>query len=337
MGGSSWSATDYTARTASKIAAGTSFGYDRDTKRAGTSAYAAHKDLDPKYENAAKLNLREARDNDEHPNSTPIVIGFDATGSMGSVPKTVQKKLGGLFGLLLRKGYVEDPQIAISAYGDATCDRVPLQISQFESDNRIDDNLNNLFLEGGGGGNGGETQSLLWYYLINHMATDAWDKRNKKGYLFMIADEVPVSINATHIKEFIGDGEPLSTLDTKAMAKQLQEKWEVVVLVIDNLSAKLQRSEQTYKDLFGAQSVLLVENPETIAEVIGLAIGVKEGMVDTLDQAEEDLKDSGSNALAVKDALGSVRGMINLANAGGVVAKGSMNVDLSTKGGASRL
>ena len=27
---------------------------------------------------------------------------------------------------------------------------VPLQISQFESDNRIDDNLDNLFLEGGG-------------------------------------------------------------------------------------------------------------------------------------------------------------------------------------------
>jgi hypothetical protein len=337
MGGRSWNAEDYKAKTTSNINAGTTFGYDRATKSRGASAYAAHKDLDPKYENAAKLNLREARDSDDHPNSNPIVIAFDATGSMGSVPTVVQKKLGGLFGLLLRKGYIEDPQIAISAYGDAFCDRVPLQISQFESDNRVDENLNNLFLEGGGGGNSGETQSLLWYYLINHMETDAWQKRNKKGYLFMIADEVPLQITAAHVKDYIGDGEPLSTLVTKDMAKQLQEKWDVVILLIDNMSARSQGSEKVYKDLFGSKNVLIVENPETITEVIGLVIGVKEGMVDTIDQAEDDLKESGSDAVAIKDAIGSVGGLINLANTGGAVAKGSMTIDLSSKGRASRL
>jgi len=187
MGLGSWSASSYSKSTASKIASGTTFGYDSTAR--STGLYKAHESLDPTVKNADGKQIRESRDSVDHPNSVPIVVGFDATGSMGSVPRVVQKKLSGLFGLLTRKGYVEDPQISITAYGDAECDRVPLQISQFESDNKIDDNLDNLFLEGGGGGNGGETASLLWYYLINHTATDAWDKRGKKGYLFVIADE----------------------------------------------------------------------------------------------------------------------------------------------------
>ena len=37
-----------------------------------------------------------------------------------------------------------DPQILFGAIGDATCDRVPLQIGQFESDNRMDDDLGRI-------------------------------------------------------------------------------------------------------------------------------------------------------------------------------------------------
>lgn len=335
MGGGAWDATTYHASTGAKISSGTTFGYDKTAK--ATRKFAAHKDLDPKQLNAAGVNIRESRDSVEHPNSVPIVIGFDATGSMGSVPRTVQTKLAGLFGLLLRKGYVEDPQIAVGVYGDAKCDYVPLQISQFESDNRIDDNLDKIFLEGNGGGNMGETQSLLWYYLLHHTATDAWDKRQKKGYLFMIADEVPLEINADEVKQFIGDGEPLGSLKTKDMAKALQERWEVIVLLIDNSSAHYQQSEKVYKELFGARNVLIVENPDTIAEVIGLAIGVKEGTVDSIDQAEEDLKDAGSNALAIRNAVNTVGGLINLGNPGGPLVKGSLDLDLEDTVGSARL
>lgn len=335
MGGGAWSASTYHSTTGARISSGTTFGYDKTAK--ATKQYAAHEALDPKKLNAAGVNLREARDNDEHPNSVPIVIGFDATGSMGSVPKTVQTKLAGLFGLLLRKGYVDDPQISVGVYGDAKCDYVPLQISQFESDNRIDDNLDKIFLEGNGGGNQGETQSLLWYYLIHHTATDAWEKRQKKGYLFMIADEVPLQITAAEVKDFVGDGEPLGSLDTKEMAKQLQEKWEVIVLLVNNSTAHYQNSEKVYSELFGARNVLIVENPDTIAEVIGLAIGVKEGTVDSIDQAEEDLKDAGSNAVAIRSAVTTVGNLINLGNPGGAIVKGSLDLDVDATAGSARI
>jgi hypothetical protein len=248
----------------------------------------------------------------------------------------MQTKLAGLFGLLLRKGYVEDPQIAISAYGDAFTDRVPLQFSQFESDNRIDDNLDKLFLEGNGGGNRGETSSLAWYYTIHHTATDAWEKRNKKGYLFMIADEVPLEITAEHVKEYIGDDQPLSSLKTEDLAKALQEKWEVYVLLIDNSAAAMQGSEARYIELFGRRHVLIVEDPDNITEIIGLAIGAAEGTVDDLDQAEDDLLEVGANALAIKGAVNAVSKLIGGAS-GGALAKGDADIDLGAGSGSARL
>lgn len=336
MGGGSYSADTYARTTRAKIVGGTTFGYDRTVRASG--AKKAHEALDPKVKNALGINIRESRDNAEHPNSVPIVVGFDVTGSMGTVPRVAQEKLAGLFGLLLRKGYVEDPQVCIAAYGDAYCDRVPLQVSQFESDNRVDIALDQLYLEGNGGGNNGETQTLLWYYMAHHMETDAWDKRKKKGYLFVIADERALDLTPEHIKEFIGDEEPIGKLTAEALVKEVQKKWEVIILLINNGSAKAQGSEAHYKKLVGAHNVLIVEDPNSITETIGLAIGVKEGTVDSLDQAEEDLKENGLvDAVAVRSALGSVGGLIEL-NGSGVVAKGGFNLDLgNTSGGATRL
>ena len=336
MGYGGWTADAYSRTTGAKVASGTAFGYDRTAKATGT--YKAHADLDPKRLAGAGSpfegqTVRESRDNAEHPNSVPIAAIFDATGSMGSVPRVTQEKLAGLFGLLLRRGYVDDPQIMIGAYGDAYVDRVPLQISQFESDNRIDDNLDNLFLEGGGGGNSGETITLAWYYLAYHTATDAWDKRNKKGYAFFVADERALDLKPEHVKDAIDDGQPLGGLSTEALAKAVQEKWEVYILLIDNSSARMQGSEAHYKKLFGEHNVLVLEDSNSVSETIALAIGVSEGTVD-LDDAEDDLKDAGSNAVAIASATQAVAGLSKL-KGGGTLVKG--DTTLGGGAGASRL
>jgi len=213
MGGGSWSSSTYASTTRSKIDAGTSFGYSSSTRSAPTSSWKSHEDLDPVNLKAgpsspfAGQNVRESRDNPEHPLSVPIQVYFDCTGSMGHIPIELQKNLTTLFQLLLTKGYVTDPQVLVGAYGDATpnYDRVPLQASQFESDNRIDDALDKLFIEGGGGGNGGETSALAWYFGGTHTATDAWDKRGKKGYLFTIGDETTLGLARSAILEHTGD------------------------------------------------------------------------------------------------------------------------------------
>lgn len=301
MGGGSWTAATYEAVTSAKVSSGSTFAYDSHVRRTGDTR--AHSDLDPKAKNSAGENIRESRDSKEHPNSLPIIVGFDSTGSMSSVPRTVQRRLPTLFTLLLEKGYATDPQIAVSTYGDATCDRVPLQFSQFESDNRIDDNVDKLYLEGGGGGNSGETSQLLLYYAAHHTATDALEKRGKKGYLFLIADERQVDVDGRIIKDVIGDAQPLGDISMEGIANAVSEKWNVFVLLIDNYSARMQKSEEFYSRLFGPDSVIIVQDPEYITETIASIIGFEEGTdvaKITTDLAESSGKEV---ALSVEKSL----------------------------------
>jgi hypothetical protein len=326
LGGGSWNVSSYQKSTQAKIDNNQTFGYSSATRHAPTSSWAAHEDLDPTKvagpaSPLAGQIVRESRDNADHPNSVPIAVLFDVTGSNVADAARVQAKLANLFGLLLRKGYVEDPQILIGAYGDAQCDRVPLQVSQFESDNRVDDALDKLFLEGNGGGNGGESLALAAYYLTHHTATDALEKRNKKGYAFFIADEITHEITAAQITRFIGDGEPLGPIDNKSLVKDFQEKWEVFILVIDNYSAKAQGSVGFYKKLFGEDHVLVLETPESVTETIGIVIGVQEGTVD-LQEATDDLIEAGTSDVAIRGAVQATQGLAKLARptAAGTVA-----------------
>lgn len=334
MGSGNWSADTYAKATGGKILSGSTFGYTRATKSTNPRDWKAHESLDPKKKAGKSSPLagqivREARDNDEHPNSVPISVFFDETGSMGRIPRVVQEKLGGLFTLLLRKGYVEDPQLMVGAYGDAYTDTVPLQVGQFESDNRVDETLDNLFLEGYGGGNNGETMSLAWYYLAHHTATDAWEKRGKKGYAFFIGDEVALDIQFQQVKDVIGVEEPVGDLSTQALAEKLMEKWEVFILLIDNTASAIQGSEKFYTNLFGSKRVLMLENPEAVAETIALTVGAMEGTVD-IDDAENDLGDVGSDAVAIRTATQAVSKLADLS--GGSVAKTAPDLGLASTG-----
>jgi len=337
MGAGSWSAATYGATTKTKIASGAAFGYDRYARTTGT--LEPHKLLDPFI--VAKGGVIESRDSVDHPNSTPIIVGLDQTGSMGGIPRVVQQKLSELFNLLLLRGYVEDPQIAISAYGDCYCDpiRTTVQFSQFESDNRIDEALDNLLLYGGGGGNGGETMTGLWY-MMNKVETDAWEKRGKKGYAFFVADEIALDLTPEQIKGFCGDTVERGdkSITVAELAKSIQEKWEVFILLIDNGSARSQGSEKFYKKLFGNRSVLVLEDENSVSETIALAIGVNEGTVD-IDEAEDDLRDNGANAVAIRSSVNAVKnaGLAKLGG-GGAVVKGGATLNLGGKGtGAVRL
>ena len=198
---------------------------------------------------------------------------------MSSFPRLVLTKLKTLFSLLVDKGYATDPQIAVAAYGDAANgERAPLQISQFESDNRIDDNLDLIFLEGLGGGNNGETSNLLLYYAAAHVSTDAFDRRGRKGHLIIIGDERQVPLTTEMIRTYVDDEPPLlEDISFEGIARAVTEKWDVWILLIDNAAARMQHSEAFYTDLFGPDHVLVVEDPDTIAETIAALIGYAEG------------------------------------------------------------
>jgi hypothetical protein len=297
MGSGRWSTDVYSAAANYRAASGTSaFAYS------DSGARKAHPALDPRG-----VTERESRDSDEHPQSTPIAVLFDVTGSMGGVPRVLQTKLPQLLGLLTRKGYATDPHIMFGAIGDATCDRVPLQTGQFESDNRMDSDLARIVLEGGGGGQKKESYELAMYFMARHTALDSMARRGRRGYLFLIGDEMPYpKVNPKEVKKFIGDDlrEPIPT---EALIAELQRTYDVYFIIPAAAGWGGDREILArWRQLLG-QNVIELDDLDAVCETIALTVGLGEESVD-LDAGLSDLVAVGSTAGAtVGKALAPLR------------------------------
>ena len=176
---------------------------------------------------------RESRDSDEHPNSTPIIIGLDVTGSMHNILEEVAKQLGDLVTEILDRKPVDDPQIMFNAIGDSHCDDYPFQCTQFESDIRIAEQLTQLYFECGGGGNGFESYPLAWYFAANHTSIDSFEKRGKKGFLFTMGDDsYPKELYRDHLRDIFGDDIEKATMSMSEILSQVNRKYEVFHLCL---------------------------------------------------------------------------------------------------------
>lgn len=303
MGSGRWSTDVYDAAARYRAATGTgAFAYT------DTGATHVHRDLDP-----YGVTVRESRDSAEHPRSLAIAVLFDVTGSMRNVPRTLQAKLPQLLGLLLRRGYADDPQIMFGAIGDATCDRAPLQVGQFESDNRMDDDLSRILLEGGGGGQKTESYELAMYFMARHTATDCYAKRGKRGYLFLIGDEMAYPrVKRAEVGAVIGDGlqDDIPLADIVA---ELTRKWDTYYILPEGASyAGDAEVLRFWRGLLGQNVIELADLgavTETIAVTVGLgedAISLYDGLTD-LDDVGSDAGPAVSRALAT---IGSGRGAL---------------------------
>lgn len=306
MGSGYWSDDAYRAAATFRARTGSAdFAYSASTKSRPAHEWKAHPDLDP-----LGVTMRESRDSADHPRSTPIAVMFDVTGSMGSVPVAMQKQLAKLHGLLLRKGYATDPQILFGAIGDAETDYVPLQVGQFESDNRMDDQLRNILLEGNGGGQKTESYELAAYFLARHTATDAWTKRGRKGYVFLIGDEMSKPrLRARHIREVIGD-DVYDDLDPASVYRELQERWEVFyILPRQTYYYDDPQVRDHWRGLLG-ERVLFLEDPTAVCDLIAVTVGMLEDVVD-LGDGLADLSDVGAEtATVVGKALAPLSGTV---------------------------
>ena len=308
MGGSAnYSGDMYDRVIRTKIISGHVFDYTKKVEQTGI--YEAHESLNVMPN--GKPTTREARDSAAMPNVTPIIIGMDVTGSMGDNPAILQQKGKEIFGTIIRHGMVEDPQIAIAAYGDANCDLVPLQFGQFESDNKIDDELDNLYLERRGGGNGGETSTLLAYYAAYHTSIDSWEKRQRKGYLFIVGDERALDLTPSQVRKFVCDRQPQGNLDAVSVFRAAAEHWNIYVLIpmYDSkgrpTQAEHQKSYKQYSQLVGAQHVMKIHDAS-------LAPAMIVALLATAEQTSTDLLTdlvvagfTGKEVAAVHEAMGS--------------------------------
>jgi hypothetical protein len=188
--------------------------------------WRAHPTLDP-YK-----GVREARDPREDVESVPIAVLFDVTASMLHVPVELQARLPGLLPAVRRR--VPHPQVLFGAIGDATCDRAPLQVGHFTSDQRrADDDLAHILLEGGGGGAQAESYELALYFLARHTVLDCRERHNKRGVAFLIGDEQPYPFVKGHEVAGLFGESLVKDIRLDTILREAAALWEVYFVVPD--------------------------------------------------------------------------------------------------------
>ena len=291
MGGGRWDSGSWSSYTRSY------------SSKKTTEIYSSRKldlDLDPKG-----IKIRESRDSKDNPNSNAIIIGLDVTGSMSSVLDAMARTgLNALVTNIYDRKPVSDPHIMCMGIGDVEYDRAPLQVTQFEADIRIAQQLEKLYLEQGGGGNSYESYIFAWYFAAMHTSIDCFEKRNKKGYLFTIGDEEPTpKLAMDAIRKVMGEGPQvdLTDQDLFTMASRQYDIFHVMVEEGSHFRSHGDRVVDKWTKLLGQRAVRLSDHTKFAETVVSL-IQVNEGV-----NRDDVIKSwDGTTSLVVGKALESM-------------------------------
>jgi hypothetical protein len=191
---------------------------------------------------------------------------------------------------------VADPQVMFMGVDDLEV-HGHLQVSQFESDIRIAEQLELLWLENMGGGNDFESYSLPWYFLAHHTAIDCFEKRKQKGYAISIGDEeVNPNLDVDAMKSILGyrpqaDGHKLPT---KKILKDVEKMYNVIHIIAEEGSyARSHKNEvkTSWYDLLGPERVIMMPDYTKLSEIVISAIEISEGKdPDEVAKSWEDKK-----------------------------------------------
>lgn len=235
MGNGTWTTSSYSAyTTSSRGLSADEFAVSNDfTAQTMYTARRLASELNPKNV------MRECCDSDEHPYTLPVILALDVTGSMGGAAMKVAQKLNEIMTNLYNDESIKDIEFCVMGIGDLAYDDAPVQISQFESDIRIAEQLDKVYFEAGGGGNKYESYSAAWYMGLLHCSLDCWD-RGRKGIIITMGDELP---NPYLPKERLASvtGDKLQDdIETTELLKEVKEKYDVYHIAVND-------SETSYK------------------------------------------------------------------------------------------
>lgn len=201
-------------------------------------------ELDPKNV------MRECCDSEEHPNTIPVILALDVTGSMGDAAMQVASKLSEIMTKLYKT--IADIEFCVMGIGDLAYDQAPIQISQFESDIRIAESLDKVYFEGGGGGNCFESYTAAWYMGLRHCKLDCWN-RSKKGIIITLGDE---ELNPYLPKASLSraTGDPLQAdIETPDLYEEVSKKYDIYHIFVDHGSNYYKaEAQETFIPVIGA-------------------------------------------------------------------------------------
>ena len=268
MGAGRWDPDDWRGYTSTA-------GYATKSAAAIFTSRGLDPSLDPKGV------IRESRDSADNPLSTPLIVALDVTGSMGVLAETMAREgLNTLVTEVYNRKPITDPHILCAGIGDAEMgDRAPLQVTQFEADLRIAKQLELIFIEHGGGGNRYESYTLAWLFAARHTVTDAWEKRQRKGYLFTIGDEEATPLlRVPDIERVLGD-HLQADVETEALLTEVARQWEVFHIMVaegSHAQAHPDAVRKSWTHLLGQRALWLADHKK-LAEVLVSTIQIVEG------------------------------------------------------------
>lgn len=270
MGGGSWTTSAFTSYS-------TSVGRSVDKSTGKLSGSYKSQDMYKMTRLHEKLNpknvLRECCDSAEHPYTIPVILALDVTGSMGQAAVEVAKDINVVMTRLFKD--VKDIEFMIMGIGDLSCDDAPIQISQFESDIRIAEQMDQVYFEYGGGGNAYESYTAAWYMGSRHTKLDCLG-RGKKGIIITLGDE-QLNPYLPHRPLVDATGDDLQgDVETKDLYREASEKFDIYHIDVDHRGwrdSDITPSWMKYLDEDHYKSVKLNAVTDTIVEMILNAIG----------------------------------------------------------------
>ena len=236
--------------------------------------------LDP-----SRITLRESCDSVDNPASTPIILALDVTGSMGVYAEMIAKEeLPKLMNRILETKPVTDPHLMFMGIDDVHAhSAAPLQVSQFEPDIRILEQLRDIYLVSGGGGNRSESYDLAWYFAAFKTRTDSFEKRGKKGFLFTFGDEESPyqTMSTAQLKSVFGADEISDVYSPQELLALAQKNYHVFHIVIEQGDYCRRRPNDvraTWNAMLG-KYVIFLKDFRLLTDVITIAMrSVQEDM-----------------------------------------------------------
>lgn len=232
----------------------------------------------------SKIKLpREACDSADCPRSRGIIYAEDVTGSMDTYLLSLIKDQ---FPRLINQTYEcvsYNPHIMFMGVGDvAAGDRAPLQVTQFEADLKMLDQLQKIYLERHGGGNSYESYILPWYFAAKHIRMDCWDKRREKGFLFTFGDEEPTpKLTRYEIEQVFGDNSSIeeSFLTGEDCLEMASEKFYCYHIMLHGYNYDY-RVVRKWEELMGGHACDLSDH-NYLSELVTTILSMYEGVSKT--------------------------------------------------------
>ena len=218
------------------------------------------------------------------PALNPKGVKFSAC---AAVARQLDKIITGLY------ADVKDVEFMVMGIGDFAYDEAPLQVSQFESDVRICDQLGKIWFERGGGGNMFESYTAAWYFALNHTQLDCWG-RGKKGIIITMGDE-PLNpyLPGRAFNRVLGYSS--QDVDTVELYKQVTEKFDVYHIIITDREGSgmryLAKDKESWGKLLDGQHLFVKESnelPEVIHDIVTAHVDESEG-VNAVNHTEEGI------------------------------------------------